>query len=175
MLRKARETFGTLTPPPEAEREIPAQAPWLAEAAGLAAGNPEPPGMWNGRRRLRLVEALDHATPLKPAWCGIFADHCLSSALPDHEPPWCFPRARPWRRWGRPSAPRRGAILVFWLVARWSPFGHVGFLWDEDETDFHVLGGNQRDRIGLDRFPKSRLLDCRWPETGVETGARSGG
>ncbi len=56
-------------------------------------------------------------------------------------------------------------MLVFWRGSPSSWKGHVGFYWAEDETCYHVLGGNQSDRVSITRIRKSRLLAARWPES----------
>lgn len=57
--------------------------------------------------------------------------------------------------------PVPGAVLVF---ERGSG-GHVGFAIGQDDTHFHVLGGNQSDAVTVARIAKSRLLGARWPAT----------
>lgn len=41
--------------------------------------------------------------------------------------------------------------------------GHVGFYVGEDLTSYHVLGGNQGDRVSIMRLEKSRCVARRWP------------
>ena len=41
--------------------------------------------------------------------------------------------------------------------------GHVGFYVGEDSTAYHVLSGNQFDKVGITRIDKSRLVAIRWP------------
>ena len=36
---------------------------------------------------------------------------------------------------------------------------------NEDDTHFFVLGGNQSDAVTIARIAKSRLLGARWPAT----------
>lgn len=57
--------------------------------------------------------------------------------------------------------PIPGAVLIF---ERGSG-GHVGFAIGQDDTHFHVLGGNQSDAVTIARIAKSRLLGARWPAT----------
>ena len=40
-------------------------------------------------------------------------------------------------------------------------FGGVGLYVGEDAHAFHVLGGNQSDRVMIKRITKNRLLGCR--------------
>lgn len=94
-------------------------------------------------------------------WCGLFAAIVAYRRL---RRPWevvASPLwARNWARYGVKSpAPGLGDILVF---SRGSG-GHVGFYIGEDATCFHVLGGNQSNRVCIARVARSRLLACRRP------------
>lgn len=147
----------------QASMDMPHGLPWLVAATRMMESGEEP-GLESPSARLRLMEWLDRSTPLQLAWCGMFVAYALQEAIPVARPPLLFMRARPWSTWGEEAPPQLGAILVFWLVHPWSPFGHVGFYWGEDEDSYHVLGGNQRDTMLVERFPKDRLLASRWPE-----------
>ncbi len=150
---------------------VPEGLPWLAEAAHLCDWEGAI-GIGSSRHLLRLVDWLDdRAWPNLP-WCGLFVGHCVSKALPSHRLPWLHIRARPWQGFGVDTEPQLGAILLFWLRWPTSPFGHVGFYWGEDEEGYHVLGGNQHRTILVERFPKHRLIGCRWPAGVAEPGIR---
>jgi uncharacterized protein (TIGR02594 family) len=136
--------------------------PWLAEAAHLYDDDGEI-GIASGRRFIRLVNWIDERTPIDLPWCGLYVGHCIRQTLPSQRLPWLYVRARPWRNFGVGVEPQLGAILIFWLRWRTSPFGHVGFYWGEDDDSYHVLGGNQHRTILVERFPKHRLIGCRWP------------
>jgi hypothetical protein len=73
---------------------------------------------------------------------------------------------------GNYAPPGLGTILVF---SRGSG-GHVGVYMGEDSTHYHVLGGNQSDRVSVARIPKTRLLPgqlgSRWPRTWNEKPGR---
>jgi hypothetical protein len=43
--------------------------------------------------------------------------------------------------------------------------GDLGFAVGQDETHFHVLGGNQSDAVTIARIARTRLLGARWPAT----------
>jgi uncharacterized protein (TIGR02594 family) len=141
---------------------MPPDMHWLAEAARLYDDDGKV-GLRDRRQLIRLVARLHKRIPTDLPWCGLFVGHCMLTAFPDQRLPWLWVRGRPWRRYGRPAEPQLGAILVFWLRWQNSPFGHVGFYWGEDEDTYHVLGGNQHRSILIERFPKHRLIDCRWP------------
>ena len=140
----------------EAERLLRAQTP-----RGLSR-----------RDRLRWIGWVDRRLPLSLPWCGLFVAHCLRVAIPDVPVPPVRVRARPWEGWGEPCAPQIGAIMVFWHYHPRAPLGHVGFYWAEDREAFHILGGNQRDRVLIQRYPKDRLTACRWPAGRAQTRLR---
>jgi uncharacterized protein (TIGR02594 family) len=98
-------------------------------------------------------------------WCGLFVSHCIAATLPEEPLPNAPLGARSWRKFGAPSKPVQGAVLVFWRDNKNGPFGHVGFYRGEDDDAYHVLGGNQSDSVSTCRISKSRLLDARWPRT----------
>lgn len=102
------------------------------------------------------IRVLDDET----AWCGTFVAMCIFSA--GLAPPPIAVRASAWGTWGRDLlAPRLGCVLVFIR----SGGGHVGFYVGEDETHYHVLGGNQGNAVSITRIAKSRLakVGMRWP------------
>jgi uncharacterized protein (TIGR02594 family) len=133
----------------------------MAEAERLLRRQ-KPRGL-SRRDRLRWIGWLDRRLPVSLPWCGLFVAHCLEAALPGIPIPHPRFRARPWETWGNPCAPQLGAVMVFWHYHPRAPFGHVGFYWAEDATSFHIIGGNQRDRVTIRPYPKDRLTACRWP------------
>lgn len=92
-------------------------------------------------------------------WCGLFAAVVASRAgkqIPKN-PLW----ALSWSAFGEPvDAPMLGDVLVF----KRDGGGHVGFYIAEDATAYHVLGGNQGDRVCITRIAKGRLYAARRPE-----------
>ena len=61
------------------------------------------------------------------------------------------------RRGGQPLRRRGDAI-------RSPSGGHVAFAVGEHATHYHILGGNQVDRVSIMRIEKSRMVACRPPE-----------
>jgi len=105
---------------------------------------------WNG------VICKDDEMP----WCGGFVAACLVAA--GVEPVKIAARAKSWASWGSQLRPERlapGAVLVFDRPGG----GHVGFYVGEDETAYHVIGGNQGNAVTVARIAKSRLTASRWP------------
>jgi len=99
-------------------------------------------------------------------WCGLFVAHCVGATLPGEALPTNPLGARNWSRFGDPiSRPVDGAVLVFWRVSKTSGLGHVGFYNGEDDSAYHVLGGNQSDKVGIARAGKDRFLGARWPRS----------
>ena len=138
----------------------------MAEAERLLRRQ-RPRGL-SARDRIRWIGWADRRLPLSLPWCGIFVAHCLQAALPGIAVPHPRFRARPWESWGEACAPRIGAVMVFWHYHRRAPFGHVGFCRGETRDAYLILGGNQRDRVTVEAYPKDRLTACRWPPRGPQ-------
>jgi uncharacterized protein (TIGR02594 family) len=88
------------------------------------------------------------------AWCGTaLAIAAVRAGVAIRNPE--MPRAFWWLGWGTPVAvPELSDVLVF-------AFSHVGIYVGEDQTHYHVLGGNQGNRHGIARFPKNTLKAAR--------------
>ncbi len=99
------------------------------------------------------------------AWCGTFVAAAGNSAISgfQYTPPANFLGARNWLKFGYPTNPQYGAVLVFWRGSKAGWQGHVGFYVAEDDTHYHVLGGNQSNSVSVTRIAKNRLLGARWP------------
>lgn len=92
------------------------------------------------------------------AWCGLFQAWVVkqSGREPVKNPLW----ARNWINWGLPSlTPGLGDVLVF---SRGTG-GHVGIYIAEDATAYHVLGGNQGNKVSIVRISNTRFLGARRP------------
>jgi uncharacterized protein (TIGR02594 family) len=98
-------------------------------------------------------------------WCGLFVAHCLGATLPQELLPANPLGARQWERFGEPTSPRVGAVMVFWRESKPSGKGHVGFYVGQDSDAYQILGGNQSDSVCLTWVSKSRFLGARWPKT----------
>ena len=91
-------------------------------------------------------------------WCGLFAALVTKRAgkTPVDAPLW----ARNWSKFGVASpTPGLGDVLVFIRDGG----GHVGFYIAEDQTAYHVLGGNQSDAVTITRVAKARCVAARRP------------
>lgn len=91
-------------------------------------------------------------------WCGLYMAVVMKRAGRDvvNNPLW----ARSWARFGVPtSVAMRGDVLVF----KRGSGGHVGIYVAEDDTCYHVLGGNQSNQVSVTRILKSRCISIRRP------------
>lgn len=144
--------------------------PWLAEATNLV-GTKEVLGSRSNPIILNWADELDaRYSGDDIPWCGLFVAHCVGSTMPEEILPGNPLGARQWEKFGDPTEPRFGAILVFWREARSSWKGHVGFYTGEDAHAFRILGGNQSDKVCYTWISKTRLVSARWPRTASQLG-----
>lgn len=158
---RARPYFGPLT-----ERalftEVDKQAdlPWMQAATDMM-------GIHEDRDTARLRKWFDRSVawidPRDVSWCGAFVQTCMKIAFPNIITPDKPLLARSWQSFGVSTHPSFGSVLVFWRGQKAGWQGHVGFYRAEDDTHFHVLGGNQSDSVRVTRIAKTRLLASRWP------------
>lgn len=101
-------------------------------------------------------------------WCGLFMAVVAKRAAksPVKDPLWAL-------NWGTfgvfTKIPMLGDVLVFVRrTADGSRAGHVGLYVGEDESTYHVLGGNQGDCVCVTRMPKQRLYTARRPSYKVQ-------
>jgi uncharacterized protein (TIGR02594 family) len=127
----------------------------IKEAPGALADNPVIIG-W--AKEVKLASAYMHdVTP----WCGLFMAVVFTRAgraaeVPDN-PLW----ALNWRKVGElAKEPKLGDIGVKY---RAGGGGHVCMYVGEDDTHYHVLGGNQGDSVGIVRIEKHQFLTFRRP------------
>jgi uncharacterized protein (TIGR02594 family) len=157
-------TLRALFPNPAAPMPEPL-LPWVAVAENLL-GTREILGSRSNPVILDWAGSLDiHYPGDDVPWCGLFIAHCIGSTLPDEILPNNPLGAREWERFGDPTEPRLGAIMVFWRESRQSGKGHVGLYTGEDKGGFRILGGNQSDKVCLTWIARERLTKARWPRT----------
>lgn len=124
-------------------------------------GTTEVPGKANNAKILEWADGLgldDVYSADSIPWCGLYVAYVIkkSGREPVRDPLW----ARNWANWGVPSTtPSLGDILVFVRDGG----GHVGFYIAEDDTAYHVLGGNQSDKVCFTRIAKNRCIAVRSP------------
>jgi uncharacterized protein (TIGR02594 family) len=135
MIVEALKLFGTLETPGSANN--PTIIAWAKEVGG---------------------EVADVYKADSIPWCGLFIAVVARRAgkeIPAH-PLW----ALSWSAFGAKSpAAALGDVLVFVRNGG----GHVSLYVGEDASAFHVLGGNQSDRVCITRVAKNRLYAARRP------------
>ena len=101
-------------------------------------------------------------------WCGLFMAVVAkrSSKQVVKDPLW----ALNWGTFGKfTDTPMLGDVLVFVRkTADGKSAGHVGLYVGEDNACFHVLGGNQSDKVCINRIEKTRLYASRRPNYNVQ-------
>jgi uncharacterized protein (TIGR02594 family) len=138
---------------------------WL-RAARAKLGTREAPGAansptimgWAKRLGTKVLGIVYNADSVP--WCGVFCAVCFDED--GIAPPPIAVRAKAWATWGqnlRADHLALGTVLVFERAGG----GHVGFYVGEDQVAYHVLGGNQGDRVSVMRLEKSRCIARRWP------------
>lgn len=150
------------------------EARWLKEA-WREFGQAERSGARANPRIVALFRDAGHPSVTRDevAWCAAFCGACLERAGVRSARSLM---ARSYLAWGKKlGKPRVGAIAVF-SRGRNPALGHVGFWLGETEKDVVLLGGNQGNAVSVARYPKSRLLELRWPageKAANEVGASS--
>jgi uncharacterized protein (TIGR02594 family) len=94
------------------------------------------------------------------AWCSSFVNYCVEQAgFSGTDSKW----ARDWHEsdWGSvvTDDPEEGDIVVWRRVGAGDDGGHVGFFVNADASGIQVLGGNQSDRVRIQRYPRNGTLD----------------
>ncbi|MGB5484499.1 TIGR02594 family protein [Parasphingorhabdus sp.] len=148
--------------PPEADRmEV---FPWMDLAIrkkGLHEGTDN-----SQLRKFLKSDGKTLGDPAQLPWCGDFVETCIAVTLPDSTIPTNPYLARNWLKFGHTVDPCYGAVMVFWRGKRSGFSGHVAFYYAEDDTTYHVLGGNQSNKVSVTRLNKDRLLGARLPLVG---------
>ncbi len=129
-------------------------------------GTLEVPGRGNSKTILGWAKETDltkqgYSADSTP-WCGLWMKLIAQRAgkLAPKYPLW----ALNWEGFGtQGNQPCLGDTLVFLR----SGGGHVGIYIAEDKIAYHVLGGNQSDRVSITRVDKKRLHGVRRPEVRI--------
>lgn len=122
-------------------------------------GNADNPVIMGWAREIGVPAIAQAFTADSVPWCGLWAAVIAKRAGKPVNTNSLW--ARSWLRWGdkvQVSDAKLGDVLVF---ARGATSGHVGLYVGEDDTAFHVLGGNQSDAVTITRIDKARLLGVR--------------
>jgi uncharacterized protein (TIGR02594 family) len=101
-------------------------------------------------------------------WCGLFMAVIAKRASKQvvKDPLW----ALNWGTFGTyTNTPMLGDVLVFIRKSSdGKTAGHVALYVGEDTTCYHVLGGNQSDKVCITRIEKTRLYAARRPNYKVQ-------
>lgn len=150
--------------------DLPASYRWLktlAPSPKMVAAAVALHGVKETQGPANTPEIMDWAdkTGLKSAykadvtpWCGLFMAYVakVSGKTAPKDPLW----ALNWVKFGQEGGqPELGDVLVFVRPGG----GHVGLYIGEDAECYHVLGGNQSDRVCFTRIAKERLYAVRQP------------
>ncbi|NOQ73247.1 MAG: TIGR02594 family protein [Crocinitomix sp.] len=96
------------------------------------------------------------------AWCAAFVGSMLEKVGVDSTRKL---DARSYLGWGEvvePEDAREGDVMVFYTGDKNGWRGHTGFLVSITSTgSYEILGGNQSDSVGINTYPKERLLGIR--------------
>ncbi len=97
------------------------------------------------------------------AWCGLFIAVVAkrSSKQVVKDPLWAL-------NWGTFGKFTDTAMLGDVLVFIRNGGGHVGLYVGEDAACYHVLGGNQSDKVCITRIEKKRLYAARRPNYNIQ-------
>ena len=133
----------------------------MIQAALPYYGLKEVPGPESNPEILEMIrETFPWATDdSKIAWCGIFM-HRIAK-LAGREYPEKYYGAREWMKVGvQVDLPNveLGDGVVFWRGSREGWKGHFGLYAGQTENFIKVFGANQKNRVGIDLYPKDRLL-----------------
>lgn len=135
--------------------------PKIVQEAISLLGTRETPGPANNALILKWAQYCGLSNTYSAdsvPWCGLFVAYVVKKGgkTPVAQPLW----ARNWSHFGSASpSPSLGDILVFVREGG----GHVGIYIAEDDTAYHVLGGNQSDAVTITRIAKSRCVAVRRP------------
>lgn len=124
-------------------------------------GTKEVPGEKNSPVIMGWAEETNTTYPGDAtAWCGLATSVAAKRAgwpyFPGKNALW----ARNWALWEQ-NVPIERAMLGDVLVFSRGSGGHVGLYVGEDDTHYHVLGGNQSDTVNIVRIEKSRCIAVR--------------
>lgn len=93
------------------------------------------------------------------AWCGLFmAEVCKRAGIETNLTPKQSLWALNWSKFGtKQSVAMLGDVLTF----KRNGGGHVGIYVGEDETCYHILGGNQSNMVNIKRIERTRINSIR--------------
>lgn len=156
-------------PPPVVQTTppLPAEAPWLTRGRKEVgtkeiAGPKHNPAVLNYGIDAKVPDASKDEIP----WCAWFVGAMLEreGIRGTHS---ALARSYAAAGWGDnlpKTELRPGAIVILNRPGGPDWQGHVGFAVGENDTHVFLLGGNQSNKVGVDPFPKSRIVAVKWPK-----------
>ncbi len=141
---------------------VPTEPPWMA-IARREIGQKEIPGAEDNPRiqeYLRTTPLRDTQIVDETPWCSAFVNWCCkqSGVLMSNSA-----AARSWLKVGEACQLQLGAIVVLFRGDPKGWQGHVGFVAGWNHKSVKILGGNQANAVSEKWYPRSRVLDYRWP------------
>lgn len=175
VLELVEKAKGIKPPPPTAWPKLPAAYRWLREVGPVprhlatalsligtleVAGTGDSPTImaWRDFCNAHGPKVVGYSADSVP-WCGLFMQYVMLAS--DREGIEGALWALNWGKFGEPGGqPELGDVLTFKRPGG----GHVALYIGEDmEGYYHVLGGNQGDKVSIMRIDKTRMHSCRQP------------
>lgn len=108
---------------------------------------------------MKFFEDFPHVTTDETSWCSAFVYWCIKEAG-------MVPKkslvARDWLSWGEQVfEPEIGDLAIFYRGDPGGWQGHVAFYVKNDGTNVWVLGGNQSNRVSIEKYAGTKLLGYR--------------
>jgi uncharacterized protein (TIGR02594 family) len=93
------------------------------------------------------------------AWCSAFMNWVAKECNAEYTKQL---NARSWLKVGQEViTPKMGDVVVLWRESKSSWKGHVGLYICERDGYIYVLGGNQKNKVGINAYHSNRLLGYR--------------
>lgn len=131
---------------------------WL-EIASHELGVSEIVGISHNKRILQYhSETTLKAETDEVPWCSSFVNWVMKQSMIKGTG---SAAARSWLDWGYECEPITGCIVVL-RRGKSETSGHVGFLVDIDDNFVHLLGGNQSNKVSIQKYARHDVLGYRW-------------
>lgn len=132
---------------------------WL-EIASHELGVSEIPGLDHNKRILQYhSETSLKANSDEIPWCSSFVNWVMKQSMIKGT---YSAAARSWLSWGYECEPINGCIVVM-RRGKDEKSGHVGFYVGSDDAFVHILGGNQSNKVSIQKYARHDVLGYRWP------------
>lgn len=136
------------------------EAPRWLQVASQELGISEIVGLDANKRILQYNSCTSlNAQSDEVPWCSSFVNWCVKQSMLKGT---FSAAARSWLSWGYECEPRYGCIVIL-RRGNSETQGHVGFLVDHDDLFVHLLGGNQGNKVSIQKFAKHEVIGYRWP------------